>query len=172
MKTCAKCGETKPLSEFHNDSRKRDGKVGVCKPCACAKATQSRQSRIEQVREYDRARQYLKPREKIKESSRKQYQKNKPYYRERVAARRAYMGCATPSWADKAQMVAMYEYAHWLRCIGVDAEVDHIVPLYGRGVCGLHVHCNLRVVLKEDNRRKNNRLDPTLQLTANPYARL
>lgn len=78
------------------------------------------------------------------------------------------MGQATPTWADKEQMLATYEYAHWLRSIGVDAEVDHIVPLYGRGVCGLHVHCNLRVVLKTDNRSKNNRLDPALSPIANP----
>lgn len=156
-KTCSACKESKALTEFHFDKRSKDGHAFKCKPCANAAATASRQARLEQVREHDRARQLLKPQDKLKETNRKHYEKKKPYYRERVTARRAYMGRATPPWADKDQMLAMYEYAHWLRSIGVDAEVDHIVPLYGRGVCGLHVHCNLRVVLKADNRSKNNR---------------
>ena len=158
----------KPLDEYHNDSRKADGRTHRCKTCANAAATASRQARIEQVRAHDRARQKLKPRDKLKETSAKHYQKKKAYYRERVTARRAYMGQATPPWADKEQMLATYEYAHWLRGIGVDAEVDHIIPLYGRGVCGLHVHCNLRVVLKSVNRSKNNMIDPSLPAIANP----
>jgi hypothetical protein len=160
------CGAVKPLDEFHNDSRKADGRTYRCKPCAKAAATASRQARLEQVRAYDRERQKLKPRDKVKETTAKHYQKKKAYYRERVSSRRAYMGKATPPWADKDAMLAAYEYAHWLREIGVDAEVDHIIPLYGRNVCGLHVHCNLRVVLKTENRSKNNRIDPALSVIA------
>ena len=33
-KVCAKCTETKPVSEFHNDKRRSDGKFPWCKPCA------------------------------------------------------------------------------------------------------------------------------------------
>lgn len=38
MKQCTKCGEVKPLTEFHKNSQLRDGHVNLCKPCACAKA--------------------------------------------------------------------------------------------------------------------------------------
>lgn len=38
-------------------------------------------------------------------------------------------------------------------------EVDHIIPLCGRHVSGLHVHQNLRVVTKEINRKKSNHYD-------------
>lgn len=172
MKTCNKCGESKPLAEFHNDKNRPDGKSRTCKHCACAKAAQSRLARLAEVQAYDRLRQKLKPRDKLKQTAAKHYQKNKAYYREKVVARRAHMGQATPPWADKKQMLAMYEYAHWLRSIGVDAEVDHIIPLYGSGVCGLHAHSNLRVILATENRSKNNRLDPTAAPIANPYARI
>lgn len=33
MKTCTKCKETKPRSEFHNCASKRDGKFSACKVC-------------------------------------------------------------------------------------------------------------------------------------------
>jgi hypothetical protein len=165
-KQCTGCLAVLPLDGFHRHSGRTDGRVSVCKACACAKAKTWRDNNIEDVRAKDRARQSLKSKDKLKEVTRKHYEKKHAYYRERVVARRAYMGQATPPWADKQAMLEVYEQAHWLRAIGVDVEVDHIVPLYGANVCGLHVHCNLRVVLKGENRSKGNRLDPALPAVA------
>lgn len=39
---------------------------------------------------------------------------------------------------------------------GIPHEVDHIIPLKGRNICGLHVPWNLRVVTGEQNKRKRN----------------
>lgn len=36
MKTCSKCGQTKPLDEFSNRNRSRDGKESQCKQCIYA----------------------------------------------------------------------------------------------------------------------------------------
>lgn len=36
MKTCSSCGQTRPLTEFHRDSRSADGRRGQCKPCRLA----------------------------------------------------------------------------------------------------------------------------------------
>jgi len=33
VKRCARCGETKPLSEFHLHRGRRDGVQTYCKPC-------------------------------------------------------------------------------------------------------------------------------------------
>lgn len=43
-------------------------------------------------------------------------------------------------------------------CLGFPHEVDHIIPVKGRTVSGLHVIANLRVVPKVLNRRKSNHL--------------
>ncbi len=65
FKVCVRCGETKPLSEFHRSSDKRDGRTSLCKPCACAntraynaahkaEAEAYRQANREHMREVDR----------------------------------------------------------------------------------------------------------------------
>ena len=38
------------------------------------------------------------------------------------------------------------------------ASVDHIIPLKGRDVSGLHVPWNLRIVARSENSRKGNRV--------------
>ena len=41
---------------------------------------------------------------------------------------------------------------------GVRHEVDHIIPIAGKNVCGLHVPWNLAVVTMAENRAKSNRV--------------
>ena len=41
---------------------------------------------------------------------------------------------------------------HW----NTDSYVDHIIPLKGNAVCGLHVWNNFAVIPKVDNLRKGN----------------
>lgn len=66
--------------------------------------------------------------------------------------RRAKVSKATPLWADKEAIKAFYVEA---RAKGM--HVDHVVPLHGRDVCGLHVQNNLQLLPPPENRRKGNR---------------
>lgn len=72
------------------------------------------------------------------------------------AQRRAAELKATPPWADKSSIEAVYSEAAELRKLGIDVEVDHLFPLQGEQVCGLHVKDNLRIVLTQENRSKHN----------------
>lgn len=62
---------------------------------------------------------------------------------------------ALPSWADHRAIEALYAEA-----ARTGLEVDHIIPLRGKEVCGLHVEGNLRLLTKLENQRKGNRCQP------------
>lgn len=67
---------------------------------------------------------------------------------------------ATPAWLNKGhwfEIGCVYLYRDALKRIGLDYHVDHIVPLQGSKVSGLHVPENLQVLPAEKNRLKNNR---------------
>lgn len=83
--------------------------------------------------------------------------------RANVAARDARINRATPPWADKKAIAKIYiEAAKRRRETGGEWEVDHIVPLVNKRVCGLHVANNLRVITREANRAKSNNWEPTV----------
>ena len=87
--------------------------------------------------------------------------RNKAHVRTKAAARRALKLQRTPAWLteeDLAAIKAKYvEAAEKTRTTGVPWHVDHIVPLQGKNVCGLHVPWNLQVILGRENMRKGNR---------------
>lgn len=61
-------------------------------------------------------------------------------------------------------MLEVYALAKEFRESGIDVDVDHIIPLRGKNVCGLHVENNLRVCLKKNNQRKKNSVDDHITL--------
>jgi 5-methylcytosine-specific restriction endonuclease McrA len=79
-----------------------------------------------------------------------------------VGKRRALKLRATPSWLTQEhldQIQALYaEAARLTRETGIPHEVDHIIPLKGKTVCGLHVPENLQILTKAENQSKGNRL--------------
>ena len=69
---------------------------------------------------------------------------------------------ATPDWLtedDYQKIKIIYNYRDWLiKTLGEPHEVDHILPLKGRTVCGLHVPWNLQILEASENRKKSNKL--------------
>jgi 5-methylcytosine-specific restriction endonuclease McrA len=68
---------------------------------------------------------------------------------------------ATPKWLtpdERLQMRGLYMQARKLTALTKERYVvDHIVPLRGEDVCGLHVPWNLRVITQEENLKKSNK---------------
>jgi hypothetical protein len=82
----------------------------------------------------------------------KQSERGLAMHRAKEARRRAAKLKATPTWADAEKIRQVY-----LNC-PIGMEVDHIVPLQGKEVRGLHVHYNLQYLTESENCRKHNKL--------------
>jgi len=67
---------------------------------------------------------------------------------------------ATPQWCD---LEALIQFS--VNC-PENHHVDHIIPLNGENVCGLHVLENLQYLPAQENLSKQNKIDP-LTLEAN-----
>lgn len=167
-KFCPRCKQTKSTDEFSKNKARmtggRDGLASYCKQC---------------VREYGKERKYDKIRwennrdkeskrhrdfvSRNKESQLSRYRENARRYR---AENKASVNATNrsrskfnfvPSWANKSAMKVIYEKAAlWSEILGCKIEVDHIVPLRGKTVCGLHCEHNLQLLEKTLNFEKRN----------------
>lgn len=68
------------------------------------------------------------------------------------AKRLAMLVCASVQWADSEVIELIYAEARHRRM-----HVDHIIPLQGAKVCGLHVETNLQLLPPRENISKGNR---------------
>lgn len=115
------------------------------------------ENNIEKFLEY-----YEKNKEKICTRTKKYRESNKDKILARNAKRRADKIKATPKWLSKEQLLEISFY-YWLCGLmsednDIKYHVDHIVPLQGKDVCGLHVPWNLQILEASENIRKSNKL--------------
>ena len=120
------------------------------KEAAAAKAKKWRKDNPEGQRNAD-LRYRTKHVDKIRALEKLRRQTHRTYFLAHNAKRRAAKLQATPAWADQKAIQHIYD----TRPEGY--HVDHIVPLQGRNVCGLHVENNLQHLPALENQRKSNR---------------
>ena len=163
MKTCNKCKVPKELNLFSKRVRSPDGFRAICKTCETSYAKAYRQANLDkmtaQQRDYRGANKA-----KLAAQHKTYAQSNKDKVNAKAGAYRASKLNATPEWltdTHKAHMKRTYALSDMMtKATGVPYHVDHIVPLNGENVCGLHVPWNLQALRADLNMIKSNKHDP------------
>lgn len=185
MRICTKCNGAFEPSEFYKKTENRLS--GACKKCHNKAVREWQLQNKEKVRGYVRKacksaydanpekfreksllRRQLHP-EKTRASVNKSYSK---IYAERYEMERSRLNAASaarrrlpPKWLDAiaaAQLLEFYDLAKAITVqSGVKHHVDHIIPLNGKSVNGLHVPWNLQIITARENCAKGAKLTVT-----------
>lgn len=110
---------------------------------------------------------YQETKQESREYSIRFKKENRAYYNAAGQMRALKKKKATPRWLSIEQIEDMrnlYRLSELMTSeTGTAHHVDHIVPIMGIGVCGLHVPWNLRVITQEENLKKGRRLPDELK---------
>lgn len=182
-KICTKCQENKPIIDFDKQSD-RPNRRSHCKICLSKKAKLYIEANKDAIRSYQTKyqeihRDYYRQKsiqwsknnpEKIAISSKRALAKlkaeNPIEYSARVAYSSALAFCRSknrvPKWLTKEQKAEIKEFyilAKELAWLSEDKlVVDHIVPINGKNVSGLHVPWNLQILTNKENCSKGNKV--------------
>lgn len=144
-----------PVEPCKKGHRRRSTTSDVCLDCAVASSVAWGRRNVEQRREATRKAHRKNP-ETVKRA-RLNWKTNNPDKvvaegRERARLFKLDNPSAIPKWADRSAIRAVYEEAaRRTREEGILYTVDHVIPLKGVNVCGLHVENNLQVITKPEN---------------------
>lgn len=161
MKQCTKCLTTKTITCFSLCTAKTDGRTPHCRQCVADYNKNYYKDNTDKVK--TAAREYEKHNlEKVKQSRAAWRKENMGIHNSRSALGRARRNQRTPKWLtslDLDHIQMFYEAAKALtKETGIKFVVDHIVPLNGKEVCGLHVPWNLQILTQFDNGSKGNKI--------------
>ena len=152
-RVCKKCGLEKPLYEFY---KHECGHRYECKACL------AQRSSVWAKENPDRRKKIVRDSRGNPDNAWKSYRTEWRKGSGEVAKRRAAIGKRIPAWVSEDDLWLIREI-YSLRALrqkltGLKWHVDHIVPLRGLTVSGLHVPNNLQVILESENLLKSNTL--------------
>lgn len=175
---CKRCNRDLPSSEFKPDSRYKRGFTSWCHECHRERNREWARENRKRLSEKSKAWRKANP-DKAKEVWQAFHNRNKDerasQYAEWArrnrdkrnatsAKRKAAKLRATPKWVNWKKVRAIYRQAKRLQDFtGVPMHVDHIVPLQGESVCGLHWEGNLQIIPASENCAKFNKWDDAVE---------
>lgn len=156
-KTCSRCRIRNSLNQYRLRNNPNEGNARYntyCKACQSQSVLNSYYANRERKIEYQ------------KQLNKKKIEEYRPRKSAQASKERAVKRNATPPWFssdDSKQVKALFKQRERLiEQTGVDHHVDHIIPLNGTTVCGLHVPWNLRVIPATENLSKSATIDTEL----------
>lgn len=176
MKSCTHCNQVKPFEAFYASSTHKSGYTSWCKVCESernkAKNQANRDARLAKAKQWrdankDKQASLVKAwREQNAERVSSMYRdwagRNQDKVNAKWMKRAAGKKSRTPPWltSDDLWMIEQaYDIAALrTKMLGIEHHVDHIIPLQGKSVSGLHVPWNLQVITARENRMKSNQL--------------
>ncbi len=178
-KVCTDCGKLKKIINYHKDSANSDGHKNVCKDCR--RPLIRKWSKENVIYDPIKSKQYYEAnKDKYHQSSSKYYNKNKKKcldaqkkWQSKNKGLLNYHGATThlkkhktrsgciPKWLTKKHkndMINIYQKASDIQAkTGIKMHVDHIIPIHGINICGLHVPENLQIIPRYENLKKSNK---------------
>lgn len=144
---CVKCSEDKSEEMFYRNKSRANGFDQYCKVC-----------RNSYTKSWSKTEVGKATRRKARQSF---YRNNKDYELAKSRQWRGGKKQGTPPWLTEEQLLEIqmiYALARDCKVVtGEPYEVDHIVPIRGKSICGLHVPWNLQVLPADLNRGKGNK---------------
>lgn len=159
-KECTCCNKEFPFTEFTRDKTAKFGFKSMCKTCR-SEIRKELDRKNPQVLIKQRKRTYRNNREKRLAENKVNYLKNKPKH---IAKARKYDLSKlnrTPKWITTSDLKVIECYYNIAirvsSCLSIPHHVDHIIPLQGTVVSGLHTPLNLEVIPAKLNLQKGNK---------------
>lgn len=155
-KHCYYCTNVKELNLFVKNNNTWDKLQSKCKKCEKRYSENNKEKIVEYSKKYNQ--EHKKEKAEYDKKYRKEHRNQ---YNAHSAKYTASKLNATPMWLTKKQekeMLVFYTKAKKLELeTNIEYHVDHIIPLQGANVCGLHVPWNLQVITAEENLKKGNK---------------
>lgn len=127
------------------------------------KEAENKKSRERYAKQKAEGKTRIRDKEERKRYNKEYLEKNPEKFAYQNVVRKTSVKQSKPSWANEFFMQEAYRLARLrTKVTGIKWHVDHIVPIRGKTVCGLHTDQNLQVIPAAENLKKRHLVWPDM----------